>query len=234
MKKIVFLVLLLASSFLKVHAQISKGTPLLTGRITYNRNTQEEKNTNPDAAIFGDQLKSTTSYFSFSPSAGLFIADNLAIGLTLGIGKQHYKSPFFTYNPEPILYTNIGEATSFSAAPFLRYYYLLKENFGFYGQLTAGYSTQWEDRKNDIPNNIPYKIRESGIYIDFTPAFIFFPTSKIGLEASMGGINYNRNRSKYENLPTGQIAPEMKRTSLSSNFGFNYLALGASYYIGRQ
>jgi hypothetical protein len=222
------------SGLSKAQAQISKGTALIGGRITYYHNTQEEKNTNPNTAAFVDKLKSDNSYLYFSPSAGFFIADNLALGLSFGVGKQHYNSPYLSYDSIPNLYTNTSEGTNFSLAPFLRYYYMPKENFGFYGQLTAGYSTQLNKYESNRPDNINSKSRETGFYIEFTPAFVFFPTSKLGLEASIGGINYSRTRTKSENPPVDRIDPESKRSSLYSNFGFNSLALGVSYYIGRQ
>jgi hypothetical protein len=231
MKKIVFLVLLLASSFLKVQAQISKGTILAGGNIGYNQVNNEIKSTGPSIPSGSSKQELNSRSVSFNPSAGLFLADNLAFGLTLGINDSKTTQPYYDQNRTIEQGTR---ATSFSAAPFLRYYYLPSETFGFYGQLTAGYSYQrirYETDQANIPNQTS---KSNGGFASITPAFVFFPTPKLGLELTAGSISYYRFRNNSENSPSSQTVNTSTNSNFGANFGLSNLTLGASYYIGRQ
>lgn len=236
MKKIFALASLLSLGFSTAQAQISKGTALIGGFGGYSRYTEEQRINNSTIPPEFQNLESTTSGFNINPSAGFFIVDNIALGLSLGVGRQRYDSPLYNYEPTPGLYEQVTKATDLTIAPFLRYYYLPMENFGFYGQLASGYFSSLYRTKNNLPgtSNPPQKSRSSGVYIGFTPALVFFPTTKIGLELAAGGISYNRTRSRPEDVTGPQANNEIKRSNFAANFGISNLTLGASYYVGRQ
>lgn len=91
MKKIINLLIVLAfTSFsTRTIAQTSQGRIILSGASTFSFGTQTEKNT-----FEGDQVgeKVKTGSFVLKPTAGYFVIDNLAIGITLV--EEHSKSKF--------------------------------------------------------------------------------------------------------------------------------------------
>ena len=85
MKKF-FLSALLAVSVVGVRAQsIAAGTVSLGGSIGYSSNT-EKSDYKSNNTTYSNEY--THSQFQFSPSFGYFVADNLAIGLSLGYGRR--------------------------------------------------------------------------------------------------------------------------------------------------
>jgi hypothetical protein len=95
MKKVLFAVFLLVSSN-AIFAQVNKGQWLAGGNIGFESRKQ------------GDNK---ATYFNFSPDAGYFFINNLAGGIRLDFSSYKVKG--------------IDDATtSFSLAPFARYYFL--------------------------------------------------------------------------------------------------------------
>jgi len=95
MKKVLLAVGLLVSSH-AMFAQINKGQWLVGGNVAF------------DSRKIGDYKETT---FEINPNAGYFFINNFAGGLRLGYTSDKVKGD--------------GDATtSFSAAPFLRYYFL--------------------------------------------------------------------------------------------------------------
>ena len=81
MKKNLLLLALLGVTATAAHAQtaIPAGTVSLGGSVGYYRHTT-------NAQVSGSNLssESVSSQFQLAPSAGYFVADNLAVGLSLG------------------------------------------------------------------------------------------------------------------------------------------------------
>ena len=78
---------------------------------------------------------SDVSSFTFSPSFGYFVSDNLAVGASLSLGSTR---------------TGTGPGkevtTAFSFGPFARYYlFTSNEQFAFFGQAGLNFGTQKTD-----------------------------------------------------------------------------------------
>ena len=233
MKKILFLTSLLTLSFSIAQAQISRGTSLVGGSIGYNRSTNESKYVGSAIPAGPNPIEITYQNFNINPNAGYFIADNLVAGVSFGFGTTKEIRPYASSADPARPNKLITKSTIYNVAPFLRYYYFPIENFGFYSQLSAGLNRQTSTTTFDeLDDERQRKTNGGGVSI--TPAFVFFPTSKLGLELTAGSIGYFRTRTKPSGLQQGQYDNETKTSSFGANFGLSSLTLGASYYIGRQ
>lgn len=154
------------------------------------------------------------------------------MGITAGFSASKQTAPYYE-GPAPDLFMQVSKGYSVNAAPFLRYYYLPTETFGFYGQLSAGYSYQRGKTDYNSANRLSNKSSGHGVFSNITPALVFFPLAKLGLEMTFGSIGYSSSSSKNDNPISGQLERKETQSGFGANFGFNNLALGASYYLGR-
>lgn len=215
-------------------AQIAAGTKLVGGSLSFGSSTSSSYDSrNPS----GRQDLENKSYgFSINPNAGVFLADNLAVGVGAGFSFNKSTYPYYE-GPAPDLYEQVSKGYSIIAAPFLRYYYLPTETFGLYGQLSAGVSYGQGKSESSAANRLPFKSSSHSVFANITPALVFFPTAKLGLELAFGNIGYGRSTSKIDEPQYNQQYNRTTRKETYSGFGANFslnnLALGASYYIGR-
>jgi len=132
MKKIIFLLLvaLFGCSAMNLMAQTEKGSRLLGGTTSLAPGSAGFRFSNSKAKIInGPDFSDTKSYgLNISPSLGYFVADNLAVGVGLGIAFNGYKSG----NAD----TEWENTLSFS--PFMRYYLPVSNKVKPYGE--AGFS----------------------------------------------------------------------------------------------
>jgi hypothetical protein len=89
MKKILFSLVLLAGSYFSAHAQTEQGNMLVGGNVLLNTTKNNTR-------------------IGITPSAGYFVARNLAVGAALGLDYTK---------------TNIDKTTTFGVGPFARYYF---------------------------------------------------------------------------------------------------------------
>ncbi|GAA4038906.1 hypothetical protein GCM10022409_25710 [Hymenobacter glaciei] len=232
MKKTILSAFLLSAAQL-AHAQsIPAGTISLGGSVGYSRSTSKTSGTS------GNNTSSTetnSSQFNISPSVGYFVLDNLQVGLNLGYSsvRQPYTTSSLPYYslPEP------GPQTRLSVGPFVQYYKMVSEQFGFTGNLGAGYQREHYQTYYGGNSTSPdlLEINGSGFYAGLTPGIVFFPIPRLGLNASMGALAYNHSNYKY---PTGvNVVGPVDYTNTTSyfgaNFGLSQLQFGGTYYFGR-
>jgi hypothetical protein len=232
MKKLAFSLLSLCAmaNAYQVRAQIPAGTKLVGGNIGYNRGTYS---VHDQRYPIGQQTyENKSNRFNINPNVGVFLADNLAVGITASYSSSKQTSPYYE-GPAPDLYSQVSKGYSVSAAPFLRYYYLPTETFGLYGQLSAGYSYQRGRTNYSSANRLSDKSSGYSVFSNITPALVFFPIAKLGLELTFGSIGYGSGSSQSDNPVSGQPNRKETQSGFGANFGFNNLALGASYYLGR-
>ncbi|MBG8554478.1 outer membrane beta-barrel protein [Hymenobacter guriensis] len=216
-----FLFLLLLSSGGAVQAQISAGTTLLSGAINYSSRKQEAT-----TGAFGTPPPPTKeSQFSFSPTAGYFVADNLALGLMLTVSsgqvnRVDYDSYTGRYREQEINFHGLA------VGPMVRYYKFLGDNFAFYGQVGAGYSSSGSEMEGS-----PIETSNKGVYAALTPGLVYFPVPKVGLEVTLNGIRYAslKEKTDYGNNNTQEIT----NTGFDFGLGVEDVNLGISFYLGR-
>lgn len=167
MKKLFLTLTAAAAVTFAANAQTEKGKTILGGTVGY------------DYANVKDADGSTQS-FSILPNVGVFVSDNIAVGLGFGYAGSVNDNG-----------TDKAKLGAFSAAPFARLY-KGDGDFKFFGQLSVPMA--WGNSKlNDT------KIANTERYgVEVSPGFAYFPTDKIGIEFSVRGLYYQNTTEKPE------------------------------------
>lgn len=206
LKNVLLLLTLLAGTTSLAQAQtaIPAGTTSLGGSIGYSRHTESQ----------GQDV--VTSKFQIAPSAGYFVADNLAVGINL-----NYSAGRTTISNYPE--NNLDAATSLRVGPYVQYYKMLSEQFGFLGTLGAGYQRSFTPTYTDPSTTL--SVTRSGYYASLTPGVIFFPVPKFGISASVGYLGYDHVN----------VQPSASQTvsNFGASFGLDQLTFGGTFYFGR-
>ena len=184
------------------------------------------------------------STFSIMPRVGYFFTDNIGAGLMIGYTSYTTK---VTTNPN-ITTTDLitTKGGYFTLGLFGRYTQQLGDSdFYIYGDLGfgigSGSSKIKTESKNSITNtttiteNNGPKISRTTIGI--TPGILYFPSKKIGLEASLGNIfAYTSTKETKENTVSNTTTKEVDKNSEIqlfnvSSFTFTF---GLNYYLNRE
>jgi long-subunit fatty acid transport protein len=225
-KKIFSLLVLCASAQLS-HAQsaIKAGTVALGGSINYSHSS-DEVNSNSGYRNGSYSSSYSNNSLSLSPEASYFVADNLSVGLSLNYSIQEIS---LSSSPNSSS-TSYRDATSFRIGPFVRYYKMLTDQFGFTGTLGAGY--EHDKQPGQISNSAALK--SSGFYAALTPGVIFLPIPKLGIGASIGGLGYTRLDVKPETTTTTTNSSYTETASaFGASFGLAQLTFSGTYFFGR-
>ncbi|QNF33493.1 porin family protein [Adhaeribacter swui] len=210
-------IVLLLFSFVVVsncYAQIPAGTTFIGGSASFSNRT--DKNTrNPDI-----DNKSVSTSYSLYPKAGYFITDNIALGLGI-----NYYSNRTKYKESSIDESFRGKQHSLGINPFARYYKMLGEKIGFFGQFTLSYENG-KSKNNDFIYQ-----KQTSFGASLAPGFVFFATPKIGIETTIGNFGYFRYINKY--YSQDQNPTEDKTNQLAANVEANNVFLGINFYFGR-
>ena len=228
-----------------LHAQsIAAGTVSLGGTVGYSQASSEGSGVRSSA---NGQSQSTSSNSTgkqvyLSPSIGYFVADNLAVGLSLYFGNG-MREEDQVLAPLGIVQHSEMNVKQLRTGAFVQYYKMLNAQFGITGRLGAGYQRLKEDGNGYTnSNNPPYRYTSSntssGYYADLKPGVIFFPVPKLGLSASLGDLSFNHYKliaSSYSdsNGDTFMQGDENASNVFSANFGLDTFLLGGTYYFGR-
>lgn len=173
MKKLILSLAILGGIALTAQAQTEKGKTILGGNVYFN-----SAKSDAEGAKAANEL-------SIVPSAGYFVADNIAIGT--GIGYQTAKA-----NAASV----VGKTEAFLVSPFGRYYKSLNDQFKFFGQLSvplAFGSAKAVDADLEVGDKTG---STTSIGVALSPGFAYFPTSKIGIEFTLNGIAYENYKVK--------------------------------------
>ncbi len=234
MKRPLLLLALLGGTATAAHAQsaIAAGTISLGGSIGYSSSSSKESSSAGNTS-FTDEGK--RSQFNLAPAVGYFVADNLAIGLSLSY--QAYSNAGSTYRTSSPG-TNRAEldpATVIRVGPYVQYYKMLSDQFGVLGTLSGGYQSTKDSRYSNGGNNaVVQELKASGLYAGLTPGVIFFPIPKFGISAAVGGLSYNRlNYDFPTNNGTTPSGYEETSNDFGLTFGLDQLQFGGTYYFGR-
>lgn len=174
------------------NAQTEKGKTILGGNVSYDYTNIKDVDGNVQS-------------FSILPSVGVFVSDNVAVGLGFGYA--------WSQNDDGSDKTKLGE---FAAAPYARLY-KGDGNFKFFGQLSVPMA--WGNSKeNDT------KLASTERYgVELAPGFAYFPTEKIGIEFSVRGLYYQNYTSKPEggdNVSTNSFG--LNANSLAPRIGVQF------------
>ena len=188
-------------------AQWDAGKILATGGINFSTTTPKTEIKSGDNTTTTDGMKTTD--FGIDLAAGYFIADNIAIGL--GIGLDNSTS---TVTDDDIEYTYADNI--FSVSPFARYYIPYTDQFSFFGQFTVGLG--FGSSKDEAKSGSSTTTDESSLnmmMIGLSPGFSFMMTERVALEMRYGFLGYTSFTMKTD----GENDDYIK--DMSSSFGLN-------------
>jgi outer membrane protein len=197
MKNFILIFVLAVVTAVTSFAQTTQGSLTFGGGLRYTTSKNDYD---------GDQ-KNTD--ISFQPSAGYFVADNLAIGVTLSI------------NSNKVDYGNTDNTTNqFLAGPFARYYkFTSNEKFAFTGE--AGFL--FGSSKTKYSGGTEIKGNSFDFYI--APGFTYFFSEKWGLDFQLRGITYSSNNPNKDS--------DIKSSSFSFGLQSFSPSLGFRFYLGK-
>ncbi len=118
---------------------------------------------------FGDNKETS---FEIAPSAGLFVTDNIAVGVRLG------------YTSDKAEVDGLGDTmddTTLSVGAFGRYYATPSSDFSFFGELAFNYNSL-EDKLADNKAN--------GFDLVLAPGVSYFISDNFAFEATFGILGY--------------------------------------------
>ncbi|UOQ73426.1 hypothetical protein [Hymenobacter cellulosilyticus] len=232
MNKFICAAALCCGSALSVRAQTSAGTILLSGAINYNTSTEDRNGVG--SFSFNPSSTEDYRYLRLSPSAGFFVADKLVVGLQADFTTSKRtlsQDEYINATGAVMRFTSIDEEKGVTVGPFVRYYQMLGEKLGLYGQLAGGYFYGTYEQRGD------YQLRSQqgtskGGYGRFTPGIVFFPTPKLALELTVGNASYNSGTSKSRYSAGAQEGTERKYSNFQGSFGFQHITVGAAFHLG--
>jgi outer membrane protein len=199
MKKLLLTLVCFFMLFFGARAQTSHGSLSLGGAISFTADTQETSS---------EDQKSTE--FRFIPSAGYFVADNLAVGLNLGLSSSKTKQG-----------SSESKTNSFAVGPFARYYmFTSNDKFAFTGEAGLLFGS----RKNTPTTG--NEVKGSSVYFYISPGFTYFFNEKWGLDFQLQGISYSTTDPNKD-------ADNDKYNSFSIGTDFFNPTLGFRYYINQ-
>ena len=220
MKKRLLMLVVLGGTATAARAQtaIPAGTVALGGNVGYYRHTVSSQ-------VPGTNLhyESASSQFQLAPSVGYFVAENLAVGLSLGYTatKNTYTSTFSTSLP------GLAPNVTFRSGAYVQYYHMLTDQFGLVGTLGGGYQSNRTTNVFGSAGNISSnETKQKGYYASLTPGIVYFPVPKLGISATVGGLVFSR-------LKETPNASEPVTTDFGASFGLSQLQFGGTFYFGR-
>ena len=146
----------------------SKGNVMLSGSVGVNsEKTGEDK----------------ASGFNFSPRAGFFVTDNIAVGVALGFSstKQEDSSPIE------------DKKTDFSAGVFGRYYFTPASKFSVFGQLGVNMNSYKNESTNNV-SGLTLSSKGSGFGVALAPGVSYFLSNHFALEATWGVLGFDSSK----------------------------------------
>ena len=194
---------------------IPKGTWVLGGNVGFFSNTSDNN--------FSDDIvrNMERSSFTFSPRIGYAFADNWTVGLV---------SEYFVQNGDNETITADGavsngetKSESLSLAPYVRRYFGINKNLGFFAQGEVGISKAWSE---SINSGLDRSTSEQDVFfMNLRPGRIFFPTKNLAFETSIAVLGY---RAFDREDSSGAVSEDR---SFNFNLNTTNLFFGVSYFF---
>ena len=181
------------------HAQFTKGDKFIGGTVNMTHINEKANGT-------------STSIVGLSPSAGIFLNRNFALGISPRYSNYTYKDVVNGQLQNKQVVRTVGYGV------FAKRFFTISDKFFF--ALTGDV---FFDRNTTI-QQYPVSKTTTKSYafgIEIRPSFIFFPSTHWGIEASLGNLSYITNQ-------------QLHATDTRSNqfdFSAGTFSLGFSYYL---
>jgi len=207
------------------NAQIKTGTVYVSGQVSYTK--EENKNT---AAKIQD--------FKIIPTAGVFVAENLAVGTGLGItNKKEEYNDIYESGSFATFVNYTGETNTIVVAPFVRKYWSLSDNLYIFGQLEVPMEfgkinqdalvTYVDGMSGYIERQtLSAERKYTSIGVNVKPGLDYFLNKNWSIEATIGEFGYKNFKYKEEDA----------KALNNYNFGLNLssISFGVKYVFTRK
>lgn len=195
MKKLMFAGAL--ALFASMNAQMEKGSWIVSGKTGIGFTSANTKYTAQGQTVDGPKVSS----FEITPSVGYFAANNLAIGVDLGLKST--KTTFKNSN----LGINMEEKNSmFSVMPTATYYFATASKVRPYLGAGVGYGSLTSE---DIFNN--NETTKGGLLWGAKGGFVYLLNSSIGLDLGVG----------YQSFTTKETEQGVEVKTIADGIGVN-------------
>ena len=194
---------------------IPKGTWILGGNLSFFNNTSDND--------FSDDFSrnSERRNFAFSPRVGYSFSDNWTVGLVSEYFVQKGENEGIA--PDGAVSSGESKSESLSLAPYVRRYFGISKNLGFFAQGEVGISKAWSESINSGLDRSTSE--QDGFFMNLRPGLIFFPTKNLGFETSIALLRYSEfNREDS----SGAVSEDR---SFNVNLNTTNLFFGVSYFF---
>ena len=158
--------------------------------------------------------------FSFSPIAGKFLSEKLAIGVELDLSLSGSKTGVYI--------ETITKSSSFGVSPFLRYYAIKWNKFSLFGQGNIGVELSNSSVKTGtVTNDGP---KDTRLYLSIYPGLVYDITDKLSLQTSLNilSLGYSHINSK-DGTSNSNSSSFNIGAGLSNIVSVNAITIGAIY-----
>jgi len=218
MKKSVLIICIAVLPFIGLKAQHF----LIGGSVAYDHSkTETTVEANTTTTVDGP----VSSSFEFSPYAGIFIKENLAVGLGLGYSSDKTTQKDFGNVDEYTVSSNL-----LSFYPFVRYYYMPLEHAGLFLEGSAGFGFGKE--KEEMKDGSTTETEEadvSGLSFGIVPGVVVRITDYLSLDATFGGLQYASFGTKTE---ADDVTTKFKGSGFSFAFNPSWFEFGVTLELG--
>ena len=153
--------------------------------------------------------------FGAAPFVGYFINQRTSVGAYVrGTSSRHE----YDYANDGMLHI-VQVDRDVNVALTARRWYTLSDKFYFALQGEIFYSRQ-VSRSEDDNNNATSNSKYYGLGLNVIPTFLYFPMSRLGIEAGVGSLSYQFTRGLSDNTKVHNV-----------NLGLGSVTFGVAYYF---
>jgi hypothetical protein len=190
-----FFTFFLASLCLVVYGQTKSGNMMIGGGISNSSFSEGDGNND-----------FRTGSFSFSPSFGYFLSNNLAVGAQFSLSSGYSEVNDIRNNNSSVTF-----------GPFIRYYiFTSNEQFAFFGDASILIGGGKQENGQNDPN-------KTGVFrFAVSPGFTYFFTPHWALDLSLAGISFQAFDPNKDNDDDEERSFTFNINSLSPSLGIRY------------
>ena len=218
-----FFYLLITTIF--AHAQTEKGSQLIGGFLSLTTGKGTTTYYGSGAGSTNDISSNKLNTVEVGPSYSYFLASNLDLGGSAGYSSQKETGAFSGEG------TDLKKQNGYNYAIYLRKYFLYENKVGFRIGPYASYQSMKSFDGNATSAAGPVESRNKNFNAGIGFDFVFFPTRKLGLAATLGSLRYSREI--YSELEANQLTYEEKDHTFGLNLSNSNLALSVFYSFGK-
>jgi hypothetical protein len=232
MKKLIFLMALLAFAYTGNAQYIKEGRSMLGANFNYSHRLVQQL----DTVHSQPKQMNKNNDISVGLNYGNMISDHVMLGAS--IGHQNVAG-----NDE-IVYANGNISTQknttrlFSAGLFARYYQQINASrFYVFGEGFTNFSLGAGDYKSTfisagVATDYNYSTLNTTFKVGLTPGIAYFINKTIGLEASLGSISFSNTSNKMFNGKQQTRKTTDGTFNSDLNLRFSSLVIGVMFYFG--